>query len=281
MKRVVVAGATGYLGRYLVSEFTRRGIAVRAIVRPGKTVEGADEVVEAEVTQAGSLRGVCDGADAVFSALGITRQTDKVTYEDVEYTANKQLLDEALLAGVQQFGVISAVNPAAFSGLSILASRERFIAELQAAPIFSSVVRATGFFCDMKEVFEMAAKGRVWLLGDGSTEANPIHGADLASACAEAMLGDVAEVSVGGPDTMTWNAIAQVAFEALDRKPQVTHLPTWLPSLLLPLVRVFNRRAFDVGSFIAKGATLNTVAPATGSESLRSFYEELALAHSS
>jgi hypothetical protein len=30
-----------------------------------------------------------------------------------------------------------------------------------------------------------------------------------------------------------------------------------------------------------RGSTLNTVAPASGGESLRSFYEELALAHSS
>jgi hypothetical protein len=95
------------------------------------------------------------------------------------------------------------------------------------------------------------------------------------------MLGKVDEVDVGGPDIMTWNAIAQLAFEALDSSPRVTHLPAWLPTLLLPLVRVFNRRAYDVGSFIVKGATLNTVAPATGSESLRSFYQELARAHSS
>jgi uncharacterized protein YbjT (DUF2867 family) len=281
MERVVIAGATGYLGRYLVLEFKRRGIAVRAIVRPGKTVEGADEIVEAEVTQAGSLIGVCDGADAVFSALGITRQTDKVTYEDVEYTANKQLLDEALRSGVQHFGVISVVNPAAFSGLSITTSRERFVAELQAASIVSSVVRSTGFFCDMKEVFDMAAKGRVWLIGDGRTQANPIHGADLATVCVDAMLGQVAELAVGGPDTMTWNGIAQVAFEALERRPRVTHVPAWLPRLLLPFVGFFNRRASDVGSFIVRGSTLNTVAPASGGESLRSFYEELALAHSS
>jgi uncharacterized protein YbjT (DUF2867 family) len=217
----------------------------------------------------------------VFSALGITRQTDTATYEDVEYTANKQLLDEALRSGVQHFGVISVVNPAAFSQLSIMASRERFIADLQAAPVLSSVVRSTGFFCDMKEVFEMAAKGRVWLVGDGSTQTNPIHGADLATACVDAMLGDGAEVAVGGPDTMTWNAIAHVAFDALDRKPRVTHVPAWLPALLLPLVRLFNRRAFDVGSFIVRGSTLNMVGPASGSESLRNFYEELAHAHSS
>jgi len=41
-KTVLVAGASGYLGRYVVTEFARRGYAVRALVRnPEKiTTEG-------------------------------------------------------------------------------------------------------------------------------------------------------------------------------------------------------------------------------------------------
>ena len=33
MKRILVAGATGYLGRYVVKEFTKQGYWVRALTR--------------------------------------------------------------------------------------------------------------------------------------------------------------------------------------------------------------------------------------------------------
>ena len=67
----------------------------------------------------------------------------------------------------------------------------------------------------MGEFFEMAKKGRVYLIGNGDNRVNPIHGADLAEACADAIEGRVHEIDVGGPQTMTWNDVAALAFEVL------------------------------------------------------------------
>jgi uncharacterized protein YbjT (DUF2867 family) len=98
MKRILVAGATGYLGG-----FVERGHLVRAQARsPGKLDpirESLDEIVEAEVTRPETLNTVCDGMDAVFSSIGITRQRDGLTFMDVDYQANRNLLDAALKAG--------------------------------------------------------------------------------------------------------------------------------------------------------------------------------------
>lgn len=281
MKNVIVAGATGYLGRHLVAELASRGVEVTAIVRPGKSVAGAHRTVEAEVTDRASLEGICDGADAVFSALGITRQTDAVTYEDIEYRANMNVLAEAQRAGVGRFGVISVVHPEYFEGLAIMASRARFVAHLEASDMPSTVVRATGFFSDLQEVFEMAAGGRVYLVGNGEALVNPVHGADLAAACADALAAGDREVNVGGPDVLSWQAIADLAFAALGRPAKITRVPTWLPRLLLPLVRPFSRRAYDVAGFIVRGSGHDLVAPVGGRHTLKAFYEELARDHAS
>jgi uncharacterized protein YbjT (DUF2867 family) len=115
MPTIVAAGATGYSGRYLVAELSRRGHRVRALVRPDKSVDGADEVFVGEATRASTLEGLCHGADAVFSSLGITRQTDRVSYEDVDYEANLNVLAEAQRAGVRRFGFISVVRPEVFA----------------------------------------------------------------------------------------------------------------------------------------------------------------------
>jgi len=279
-RRVVVVGATGYLGRHLVAEFARRGHHVSAVVRKGKSVEGAHKLIEADVTRPSTLEGAFDDAELVFSALGITRQTDKVTYEDIEYTANHNALREAMRAGAKRFGVISAVNPNALEGLAIMESRERFIRELRQSAVASTVVRATGFFSDLQDVFNMAASGRAYLIGDGTTRANPVHGEDLAAAAVDAMVDGLDAVDVGGPDVFTWDEVAQLAFDALGVPAKVTHVPGWVLELGLPLVRPFNRRVYDVGSFIARGATHDMVAPCHGRHHLGPFFETLARAHS-
>ena len=88
MKRILVAGVTGYLGSHVVRAFGRRGYSVRALVRSrdrldASAAQSADEVVEAEVTRPETLEHVCDGIDVVFSSVGITRQKDGLTFQDV------------------------------------------------------------------------------------------------------------------------------------------------------------------------------------------------------
>ena len=279
--RIVVAGATGYLGRHLVAELAGRGHEVIAIVSPGQRVPLASSHHEAQVTDARSLEGVCEGARAIFSALGITRQTDKVSYEDIEYRANLNLLEEAQRAGVERFGVISVATPETFRGLAIMDSRERFIEALQASTMPSSVVRATGFFSDMKDFFEMAARGRVWLIGEGKNRVNPIDGRDLARAASDALLTGVDEVEVGGPDLLRWDEIAQLAFAAVEKPTRISRVPPWLARAALSLLRPFHRRGHDIGQFILRGATHDLVAPRSGGHHLSDEYIALAQARNS
>ena len=65
----------------------------------------------------------------------------------------------------------------------------------------------------MADIFRMATKGKVWLIGSGRTRLNPIHGADLADVIASALGAQQpeAEVAVGGPDVLTQREIAELA----------------------------------------------------------------------
>ena len=86
MKRVLVAGATGYLGRFVVKAFKARGYWVRALGRSaeklGSIKSFADELFIGEVVEPDSLAGACNGIDIVFSSVGITRQKEGLTYRD-------------------------------------------------------------------------------------------------------------------------------------------------------------------------------------------------------
>jgi farnesol dehydrogenase len=67
--RVVVTGATGYLGGRLCAALAGAGHAVRALVRPSSNVSGLPRDVElayGDVTDAESVAAAFDGCDVVF-----------------------------------------------------------------------------------------------------------------------------------------------------------------------------------------------------------------------
>lgn len=280
MQRALVAGATGYLGGFVACELKKRGYYVRALARSPEKVASLraslDGTVQGEVTQPGTLEHVCDGVDVVFSSIGITRQKDGLSFMDVDYQGNKNLLEAALSAGVKKFVYVSILDGNQLRHLDIVAAHERFVDELKSCGIKYAIVRPTGYFSDMGEVLEMARKGRVWLIGSGEHRLNPIHGADLAEACADAIEDDETEIDVGGPETMTWNEVAELAFEALDQPAKITRIPQWLMWSVVRLARFFNRHQGELLAFFTTMASRDVVAATTGIHTLEAHYRSLA-----
>ena len=277
VRRILVAGSTGYLGGFVCRELEARGHFVRALARSpeklGRLRDSLDEIVEAEITRPETLGRVCDGIEVVFSSVGITRQRDGLTYRDVDYQGNKNLLDAALRAGVQKFVYVSVANGARLRHLEIVDAHEAFIEELEASGIAHTVVRPTGYFSDMGEVFEMARRGRVWLIGSGANRVNPIHGADLAVVCADAIESADREIAAGGPQTLTWREVARLAFEAHGRPGSVTCIPERLMWPVVRLVRLFNRHQGELLAFFTTMATTDVVAPPTGTRTLAEHFQ--------
>lgn len=233
-KTVLIAGATGYLGRYLVEEYARRGWRVKALVR--RDADLPAEMIHAEATRPETLQGTMTGVDLVISALGITRQRDGLTYRDVDYQANANLLAEALHARVPRFAYIHVLNADRMADVPLVAAKADFVALLRAAPIASSVIAPSGYFSDMADFLSMARAGRVWLFGSGTHRINPIHGADLAQATAEAIDAGRDWLDVGGPDTFSHADLAALGFATLGKPARITRLPDALRRLALRLL---------------------------------------------
>lgn len=282
MHRVLVAGATGYLGGFVAADFKKRGHFVRALARsPHKlasTKDDLDEIVKGEITVPESIEHVCDGIDVVFSSVGITRQKDKLTFRDVDYQGNKNLLDEAKRAGVAKFVYVSVLDGPNLCHLDIIKAHEDFVEELKSSELDYAVLRPTGYFSDMGEVFEMARKGRVYLIGPGNNRINPIHGADLAICCADAIEESRQEIDLGGPEIMTWREMAEWALAAQNKPVKITSVPVWIMSLAIRVTRLFSRHSAELLAFFTAMATRNVVGPATGSHTLGAHYEQLGAA---
>ncbi len=280
MKKVLVAGATGYLGQYVVNELKKQDYWVRALARAPQKLENLkpnpDDVFVAEVTNPDSLKGICDDIDIVFSSVGITRQKDGLTYMDVDYQANANLLKEAIHSAVKKFIYVSALNGQVLRELKIFQAKERFVDELKSSGIDYTVIRPNGFFSDMAEVLNMAKKGTVYLFGDGEYKGNPIHGADLAEFIVQKMESSETELEVGGPELLTQNQMAQAAFTAAGKKERIVHIPLWIRDLSLQLIRWFTgQKTYGPIEFFMTVMTRDMIAPQFGKHRLSDYYEEV------
>ena len=280
MTRALVAGATGYLGGFVAQEFKARGYLVRALARSpeklGNIQDSLDEIVQGEITRPETLAHICDGVDVVFSSIGITRQKDGLTFRDVDYRGNRNLLEVALRAGVKKFIYVSVFNGPNLLHLDIVRAHEDFVDELKASGIDYTVLRPTGYFSDMGEFLEMANKGRVYLIGRGDNRGNPIHGADLAVACVDAVEGTETEIDVGGPEVLTYREIAELAFQSLGKPGRIIVVPAWVMRLVVGLTKIFSNQQGELLAFFTTAMTSDVVAPAVGVRRLKAHFESLA-----
>ncbi|PAQ15738.1 NAD-dependent dehydratase [Bacillaceae bacterium SAOS 7] len=284
MKKVLVAGATGYLGRYVVQELHKQGYYVKALVRNEQklAVQGnymdpaihdiVDEVVQGELTNRASLEGICEDIDIVFSSVGITRQKDGLTFMDVDYQGNVNLLREAERSGVKTFMYIHVFGD--YIDAPVVKAKKRFVEQLKQSTIDHIIMKPTGYFSDMTEFLQMAKKGKVYLIGDGTTKMNPIHGSDLAKCCVDSIEKRNEEVSVGGPSAPTYEQMAQMALLAAGKEGKVVHIPQWIVNVVLGLLKVVSKRHYELAQFFVNGARQDLVAPPYGEQDLEGFYQE-------
>jgi uncharacterized protein YbjT (DUF2867 family) len=278
-KCVLVAGATGYLGRHLVQALVDAGCRVRVLVRRQEQADafrcGVDVFV-GQVTDPATLTGVADGVDVVFSALGITRQRDGVKYMDVDYRGNLALLNLAEKAGVNRFVYVSVLHGRDLRAtVRLAAAKERFVDAMAASPVSSVVVRPTGYFADMGEFLTMAGRGTVTLFGDGHCSINPISGRDVAVACIDAAESIATEVQVGGPDVYTYEQIAQTAFVAHRAAPRIRHLPRRLAvAAVWALAHCTPEHIYGPMQFLIAVMTHEMTAPPSGSDHLADYFSQ-------
>lgn len=215
--KILLAGATGYLGRFITQELIDRDFETKIIVRNKEKVKLTVpnlEVTEAQVTNPNTLKDICKGFDVVISTVGITRQKDGLTYMDVDYQANANLIDEAKRSGVKKFIYVSVLNGDKIRHIKGGEAKEKLVDYLKRSGLDYCIIRPNGFFSDMGDFLKMAEKGKVYLFGDGKQKLNPIHGKDLAKVIVDTINQDIKEINAGGPDMFTQNELAALALKA-------------------------------------------------------------------
>lgn len=277
-RTVLVAGARGALGRRVVAHLAERGVRVRALVRgDGGGLPADVGVHRGDALVAGSLRGACDGVDAVVSCVGasvLPGLKGWAPYSRVDLPANANLVECAVQAGVRRFVYLSTHHTPAMAGLDYVRAHEAVVDRLRASGLSWAVLRPTGYFSALALYVQMAAKGAVPVFGDGSARSNPVHDDDLAAACCDALDGGPAERTVGGPEVVSRLQMAELAFAAVGSPPRIRTAPLAAARVGSVLLRPFHPRMAHLMAFIGAISSQDVIADAVGTRTLGAFFRE-------
>lgn len=282
---VVVAGATGYLGRYLVQTLSCRGYSVRAIVRSRARAEepgafdapslagSVNEWAEGDITDPAFVEGVCRGAQRVVSALGVTRQ--KASPWDVDYLANLHLLEDAEREDLRSFLYVGVMHVAVGRSLT-MRSKAAFTQLLSRSSMTHQVINPSGYFSDLTDMLKMARTGIAILPPDPGTRISPIHGEDLARFCADHLGEATGTWDVGGPDVLTYSQVAHLASQALGKRCRTVTIPQSLLQASVWIASRLGDRPGNLAQFLAEGLTHDAIGERFGDHHISTYFQELA-----
>jgi NADH dehydrogenase len=244
--RVLLTGATGYVGSYVLRELLRQDHTPRCLVRDSASdlaVQDDDiEIASGDVTDPPSLNGAFADCDAVIHLVGIIeeKRSKGVTFERLHVDGTRHVVEAARAAGVDRCIHMSAngaraedatdyqrtkweaepiVADAGFAHWSIFRPALLFGKPDPGRPEFSSRLLS-----DLVRPFPVLP-----VFGDGQYELQPVHATEVAAAFVQALTTEAAHgrtYVAAGPARLPYvevlDRIAQGA--GLAPKPKV-HVP--------------------------------------------------------
>ena len=149
--KVVVAGGTGFVGRYVTRALLDGGHNVTVLGRHPDKVPGIPQLAGAnasrgDVTVPASLSGTLDGADAVVCAVQLPNYPIEIprknlTFDHYDRQGTENLMAEAKSAGVQRFLYISGAGADPRSDKTWYRAKGRAESALRSSGLQWAVVR--------------------------------------------------------------------------------------------------------------------------------------------
>lgn len=276
--KLLVTGATGFLGRYVVTEAIRRGHEVRAVARPSAEVGHLDwyardrvELVRADLRSKRGLSDVVRGVDWVLH-LAAAKRGDVYAQYAGTVVATENLLAAMTETGVRRIVAISSFsvyNYARIRPLALLDEQspveenafdrdeyahtklvqERLIREHAAEHRWDVVVLRPGVIWGKDNLLNawigIAAGKRLWLRTGGWATVPLVY----VENCAEAIV-LAAEIKAAIGQTLnvvddklpTQRRFAQMVFSQMPNRPTIVPLPYTLLRLISGAAWQVNKR---------------------------------------
>ena len=244
--KILLAGAFGNLGTEILKKLCADGHEVIAADLKEINIaeaEGKYTFAPIDATNPETLKGICNGVEAVITTVGLTGASTKLTAYDIDYQGNMNILSEAKAAGVKKFHYISVIScdEKGAEKVPMLHAKYLFEEELKKSGMEYVIYRPTGYFYDIAKVFKpYIDKGEMQLLkGYGHVRANVVDCPDFARFIVDHMNDTNKTYNVGGKETYNYEEMAAMCFDAAGKPLKIKWQPKWMFNILanLPMIK--------------------------------------------
>jgi uncharacterized protein YbjT (DUF2867 family) len=219
---LLVIGATGTVGRYLMGELRAAGVAPRVLARTLRASEAARELggvpIAGSLDDRASLSRVFDGVERVFLVTGA---------DDRQVPLQTHAIEAAASAGVRLLVKVSVTGADPASSNVLRREHGEIEARALAAGLPSVFLRPTHFMQNLLALAGgVAAEGRLYTPPAGPVP--HLHAADLAAVAARALLDDGhtgQAYELTGGEAHTYAQVAAQLGETLGRPVSHAELP--------------------------------------------------------
>ncbi|MDA9989390.1 NAD(P)H-binding protein [Paracoccaceae bacterium] len=302
-QKVLLAGATGYIGKYVCETLLNRGFEVLSLGRTTINNENDHNFEQISIDLCSDKEMVEFSQsgrqiDAVISCLG-SRAGGRKDAWDVEFGANQNLLNLASTIGAKSFVLLSAIcvqKPK----LEFQFAKIAFENSLIASGINYSIIRPTAYFKSLAGQIENLKAGKAFVMfGKGvETACKPISAQDLSDYicdCVEDPERQNKVLPIGGPGpSINPTEQGEMLFRLLGKKPKFSRVPSTMfhviSTIMAPLALI-SEKISDLREFVLIGHYYATESmlfwdakiqkyssnktPEYGSDTLESFYREV------
>lgn len=270
MSKVLVTGASGFVGSHIVEALAGQGLSVRALVRRSSSLaflaDRDTELAFGDVTDPASLCPALDGVLGVVHCAGLTKALSLEQYRQVNRNGTENLLRACcsvhprpsrivLLSSLAAFGpsrderpVRESDEPHPVSNYGRSKLEGHRVAESSMKELSVSILIPPAVYGprdrDIYAYFKFAKNGIVPFLGRRERYLSVVYVKDLARAAVECLLREEAagrSYFVEDGEVHTWKSFAGAISRAMARKPACVVLPRFLALGVAILVDAFSQ----------------------------------------
>jgi len=264
--RVLVTGATGFVGSHLAEALRRRGDDMTVLARSASKAAALAplgvRVVPGDLHDRRALEQAAEAQDVVYHVAGVVAARSEADFMVANRDGTRNLVEVVGRVGAGRLVLVSSMaaagptikgrplrgdeapRPVTAYGRSKLAAEQA----VTAAAFPWTIVRPPMVYGprdqEVLKVFRLARLGVAPVLGDGSQELSAVHGADLA----EALIAAGTTAAAAGrtyyachPEVFTGADMARAVGRAMGRTPAVIRVPATIGRGVLMLTEAAAR----------------------------------------
>jgi uncharacterized protein YbjT (DUF2867 family) len=269
--RVLVAGASGQLGKVIARKLVAAGVPVRALARSREKLleleaEGA-EIAPVDMGDVRALTEACRGVGQVVATANNNMGSGPTSPTRVDLPAYQNLCAAIRNTGVRRLVYVSFRGVDSDAPVDIFRVKWYIEDAIRRSGVSHVLLRPSAFidvWVDQLMADEIRKKGRVTIFGSGTRVANYIAVEDVAEFAVRILAREeiVNEaIAIGGPSDVSQNDIATLLERRLGSSGKRRHLPVVALKILPVLVRPFNEVGARLITLGLYNATLTTPFP--------------------